>query len=69
MHYAIDYQGSGVSYGIYAGRLLAQRVAGDAIEHPIPSTTTPLPRFPFAALRRVGQRAMYMWYRYLDNKA
>jgi taurine dehydrogenase large subunit len=67
VHYAIGYQGSGVSYSLYAGKLMAARIAGAAHEEPIPSTTTPLPRFPFAALRRVGQHAMYQYYRYRDN--
>ena len=68
VHYAIGYQGSGVAYGLHAGRLLARRVAGDGSIADIPSTSTPLPRFPLAALRRAGQRAMYLWYRYLDNR-
>lgn len=68
VHYAIGYQGSGVAYGLHAGRLLARRVAGDDTQAAIPSTSTPLPRFPLAALRRAGQHAMYLWYRYLDNR-
>ncbi len=67
-HYAIGYQGSGVSYALYAGRLLAARIAGENAEQPISVTATPLPRFPLAALRRIGQRAMYQWYRYIDNR-
>lgn len=67
VHYALGYQGSGVSYALYAGRLLARRIAGEEAGNPIPSTATPLPRFPLAALRRVGQRAMYAWYRCLDR--
>jgi gamma-glutamylputrescine oxidase len=67
-HYAIGYQGSGVSYALYAGKLLAARIAGEAMEEPIPPTDTPLPRFPLAALRRLGQHAMYQWYRYADNR-
>lgn len=67
VHYAIGYQGSGVSYALYAGQRIAARVAGDCAEvAPLP-TTTPLPHFPFAALRRIGQRVMYQWYRYTDN--
>lgn len=68
VHHAFGYQGSGVAYGLHAGRLLACRVAGDATQAAIPSTTSALPRFPLAALRRAGQRAMYLWYRYLDNR-
>lgn len=69
VHYAIGYQGSGIAYGLYAGKLLARRIAGGDAGEPIPATTTPLPRFPLAALRRVAQRAMYAWYRYLDGRA
>jgi taurine dehydrogenase large subunit len=68
VHYSIGYQGSGVAYGLHAGRLLADRVAGKDARPAIPSTATPLPRFPFALLRRTGQRAAYLWYRYLDNR-
>jgi gamma-glutamylputrescine oxidase len=67
VHYAIGYQGSGVAYGLHAGRLLARRIAGEDAGPGIPSTSTPLPRFPVPALRRIGQRAMYLWYRRLDN--
>ena len=66
--YGLGYQGSGVAYGLYAGRQLASRIAGDDRLPAIPPTTTPLPRFPFAALRRVGQRAAYAWYRYQDTR-
>lgn len=69
VQYAIGYQGSGVAYSLYAGRLLANRVAGRAdCRAAIPSTSTPLPRFPLAALRRAGQHAAYLWYRYLDSR-
>jgi taurine dehydrogenase large subunit len=68
VHYAIGYQGSGVSYALYAGRIMASRIANAACEEPIPATANPLPRFPLAALRRVGQRALYQWYRYSDNR-
>ncbi len=68
VHYAIGYQGSGVAYGLHAGRMLARRLAGDDREPPIPATSTPLPAFPLPALRRVAQRAAYLWYRYLDNR-
>jgi gamma-glutamylputrescine oxidase len=66
VHYALGYQGSGVSYALYAGKLLAQRIAGDApAEGPHP-VRTPLPKFPLAALRRAGQHVMYQWYRWRD---
>lgn len=68
VHYAIGYQGSGVAYGLHAGRLLARRIAGEDVQPVIPSTSAPLPHFSFSALRRAGQRAMYMWYRFQDNR-
>lgn len=68
VHYALGYQGSGVAYGLYAGKLLAGAIAGDTGANPAPPVATPLPRFPFAALRRVGQRAMYQWYRWCDER-
>jgi taurine dehydrogenase large subunit len=68
VHYALGYQGSGVACSLYAGKLLARRIVGEEAEHPLPPAGTPLPRFPFAALRRLGQRAMFMWYRYRDNR-
>ena len=68
VHYAIGYQGSGVAYGLHAGRLLARRLGGDDAGPPIPATATPLPVFPFAFGRRLGQRAAYLWYRYRDQR-
>jgi taurine dehydrogenase large subunit len=68
VHYALGYQGSGVAYGLHAGRLLARRIAGEDPSMAIPSTSTPLPRFPLPMLRRAGQRAMFVWYRYLDSR-
>ena len=50
VHYAIGYQGSGVAYGLHAGRLLARRIGGEDAQPTIPATSTPLPRFPLAAL-------------------
>lgn len=66
--YAMGYQGSGVAYGLHAGRMLARRLANDDREPLIPATATPLPRFPLPAFRRTAQRAAYFWYRYLDDR-
>ena len=68
VHYALGYQGSGVSYALYAGKLLASRIATGSYRDSSDPVATPLPRFPLAALRRVGQRAMYRWYRHLDQR-
>ncbi|HEX2829398.1 MAG TPA: FAD-binding oxidoreductase [Burkholderiales bacterium] len=66
VHYAIGYQGSGVSYALYAGKRLAAAIAHE------PMSTLPvsgeLPRFPLASFRRLGQRLAYQWYRYADNR-
>jgi taurine dehydrogenase large subunit len=66
VHYAIGYQGSGVSYALYAGKLLASKIAAGV--NAATMTATPLPRFALPRLRRVGQRAMYSWYRYCDAR-
>ena len=67
VHYALGYQGSGVSLSLYAGKLLAQRIAGHPVESAIPSTSTPLARYPLHSFIRLPQRAMYLWYKHLDN--
>jgi len=68
IHYAIGYSGRGVTYTLHAGRLLAARLAGQdtgAIVAPIDSVFR---RYPFAAFRRLGQRAMIAWYRLQDAR-
>jgi gamma-glutamylputrescine oxidase len=66
VHYAIGYQGSGVSYAVYAGKRLAAQIAGEPMR-PLP-VTAPLEPFPFASFRRLGQRIAYQYYRYADNR-
>ncbi len=68
VHYALGYQGSGVSLSLYAGKLLAARLAGAEGEDEIPPIRTPLARFPLHRLIRIPQRMMYHWYKFLDNK-
>ena len=67
VQYALGYQGSGVSLSLYAGKLLAQRVAGHTVDNPLGPASTPLARYPLHSLIRLPQRAMYLWYRHLDN--
>ena len=67
VHYALGYQGSGVSLALYAGKLLAKRIARDETEPPIPPFATPLARFPARRLLRAAQRVMYRWYKFQDN--
>lgn len=65
--YALGYMGSGVSMSCHAGRRLAESLAGEALELPAP-LTAPLPKFPFAAFRRLGQMLMMRRYRWLDRR-
>jgi len=68
--YAGGYTGKGVAFSLHAGKLLAQTYSGDLKTGPdsILPFLTPLPRYPLAAFRRLGQRAMFAWYRYLDER-
>jgi taurine dehydrogenase large subunit len=66
VHYAIGYQGSGVSYALYAGKRLAAQIGGESMQS-LP-VSAPLKRFPFASWRRLGQRIAYRYYRYADNR-
>lgn len=67
-HYAVGYGGGGVAFAVRAGRLLAANIAGKPMPVSIPSTTTPLPRFPFAMFRRLGQRAVIAWLELTDGR-
>lgn len=64
--YAIGYNGSGVSAAVYAGKRLADRLAG--AQPLFPSLYTPLPRIPLAGFRRLAQRALFAWYRQQDER-
>ncbi|MGH8619319.1 MAG: NAD(P)/FAD-dependent oxidoreductase [Burkholderiales bacterium] len=69
-HYALGYQGSGVSYSLYAGKLIADRIAdgGQGRENVIPPNASPLARFPLHRLIRIPQAAAYHWYKFRDNR-
>ena len=63
--FSLGYCETGVAPALHFGSLLADRIAGgetlpDALMHP-------LPKFPIAAFRRWGQRAMYAWYQLHDR--
>ncbi len=76
--YAVGYGGNGVSFSTWAGKRLAERVAGkDAgkavFELPIYSSPLPYPNAfnlvesqAFAPFRRLGQRFLYRWYAWQD---
>jgi len=67
VHYALGYVGTGVALATYCGLLLAHRLAGDDSLRPSPLLARPLPQFPFPALRRVYQRAMYALFEFQDR--
>ena len=68
VHYALGYVGTGVALATYCGLLLAHRLAGDDSMKPSPLLAQQLPRFPFPALRRIYQRAMYALYELQDRR-
>lgn len=78
--YAVGYGGNGVSFSTWAGKRLAERVAGkdtgkDVFELPIYHSPLPFPNVmgmvesqAFAPFRRMGQRMLYKWYWLRDEK-
>lgn len=78
--YAVGYGGNGVSFSTWAGKRLAERVvgkdAGNAVfQLPIYNSELEYPnmfglvRSPaFAPFRRIGQRFLYKWYWFRDEK-
>ena len=66
--YAMGYGGNGVMYSAQAGRRMAQLVAGKSVPQ-LPIFEDALPgRGPLTPFRRIGQRAMYAWYHYKDER-
>jgi glycine/D-amino acid oxidase-like deaminating enzyme len=78
--YALGYGGNGVAFSTWAGKRLAERVAGKdatakAFDLPIYNSPLQYPnvlgaiRSPaLAPFRRLGQRALYRWYWLQDEK-
>lgn len=67
--YALGYGGNGVMYSAQAGRRMAQMVAGKGAGLDLPIFTSPLPSHGILTpFRRIGQRAMYVWYYLNDEK-
>ena len=66
--YAMGYGGSGVTFAVRAGARLAEKVAGKTQGHDLPVLSTPLPKFPFAPFRRIGQQALYHYYYARDER-
>ncbi len=78
--YAVGYGGNGVSFSTWAGKRLAERVAGqdagrEVFKLPIYDSPLEYPNVfglvrsqAFAPFRRLGQRFLYKWYWYQDEK-
>lgn len=78
--YAVGYGGNGVSFSTWAGKRLAERVAGrdagrEVFRLPIYDSPLPFPNVlglvesqAFAPFRRFGQRFLYKWYWLRDEK-
>lgn len=78
--YAVGYGGNGVSFSTWAGKRLAERVAGqdagrEVFKLPIYDSPLEYPNMfglvrsqAFAPFRRLGQRFLYKWYWYQDEK-
>ncbi|MCG9746522.1 FAD-binding oxidoreductase [Shewanella sp. Isolate8] len=60
MGYSLGYCGAGVAFSAQAAYRLAQHIAGERLPE-LPLYRTPLPKFPFARLRRLGQSAYYQY--------
>ncbi|NDV90288.1 FAD-dependent oxidoreductase [Alteromonas sp. 345S023] len=60
--YAMGYCGSGVAFAAYAGQQLVKRMLdSDSVDTSLPLYQSPLPRYPFAACRRLALRGLYKW--------
>ena len=79
--YALGYGGNGVSFSTWAGKRLAERIAGHdggraVFQLPIYATPLEHPNLfgavrssAFAPFRRMGQRVLYRWYARQDEAA
>lgn len=70
LYYSLGYGGNGVMYSAQAGKRLAQWVAGKGKELDLPIFTSKLPSHGLLTpFRRLGQRIMYRWYAWNDERA
>jgi hypothetical protein len=67
VHYFLACIGSGVALATHCGKLLARKLGGDGGARFGALLETPLPRFPFPALRRVYQRLAYAAFAIQDE--
>ncbi len=78
--YAVGYGGNGVSFSTWAGKRLAERVVGKDAGNPVfelpiyagaleyPNLFNLVRSEAFAPFRRFGQRFLYKWYWFRDEK-
>jgi taurine dehydrogenase large subunit len=67
--YAMGYGGNGVMYSAQAGRRMAQMIAGKGENLNLPIFKSALPSHGvLTPFRRIGQRIMYVWYAFNDEK-
>lgn len=67
--YAMGYGGNGVMYSAQAGRRMAQMIAGKGENLNLPIFKSALPSHGvLTPFRRIGQRIMYVWYAFQDEK-
>lgn len=64
--YSMGYCGSGVSFSVQAGKRMAEKVAEKPVPH-LPLYQQPLPKFPLAPLRRVGQWGYFHYGKIKDQ--
>ena len=70
LYYSLGYGGNGVMYSAQAGKRLAQWVAGQGQSLDLPIFTSQLPSHGLLTpFRRLGQRIMYQWYAWNDERA
>ena len=69
VYYAMGYGGNGVMYSAQAGRRMAQLIAGRADKLDLPIFSSELPHYGvLTPFRRAGQRLLYHWYHYRDER-
>ncbi|WP_206483583.1 FAD-dependent oxidoreductase [Thalassotalea sp. G2M2-11] len=64
--YSMGYCGSGVSFSVQAGKRLAEKVAEKSVPN-LPLYQCPLPKFPLAPMRRIGQWGYFHYGKIKDT--
>lgn len=66
VHYAMGYNGRGVAFATYLGRMLAEAACGGPMK-PVALASLPFPRIPFHSLRMPAKQAVMLFYGLLDR--